>query len=32
MIKAPSSLAVQWNLRMGVHAGPVVAGKLGRKK
>ncbi len=32
MIEAAQQLPAKWNLRVGIHVGPVVAGKLGRKK
>jgi class 3 adenylate cyclase len=32
MIKAASSLPCDWQLRVGVHCGPVVAGIVGRQK
>ena len=32
MIRATQELDIGWNLRVGVHAGPVVAGVLGKSK
>ena len=32
MIRAAKSLPCDWNLRVGVHCGPLVAGIVGRQK
>jgi class 3 adenylate cyclase len=32
MVKAAKSLPAGWDVRVGIHAGPVVAGVVGRKQ
>jgi class 3 adenylate cyclase len=32
MIAAAQALASRWNVRIGIHSGPVVAGVLGRRQ
>ena len=30
--KIPEKLGLEWQIRVGVHCGPVIAGKVGREK
>lgn len=31
-VKLPQNLPVEWQVRVGIHAGPVVSGKIGHRK